>query len=61
MGKPTVYTIAGIWAAALIATSIVLKGTPQSTMVIEILSSCVLITTLILALSCRMPKESKNS
>ena len=57
MSKLSVYTIAGIWAIALIATSIVLKGTPQSKLVIDILSSGVLATCLILAFSCRMPRE----
>jgi hypothetical protein len=57
MSKASVYTISIIWASALIATSIVLKGTPQSNLVIEILSSCVLATSLILALSCRAQKK----
>ena len=57
MKKSSVYAVASIWAAALIATSIVLKGTPQSKLVIDILSTCVLATSLILALSCRMPRE----
>ncbi|HKP47425.1 MAG TPA: hypothetical protein VJT50_12570 [Pyrinomonadaceae bacterium] len=60
MNKSSVYAIAGIWAAALIATSIVLKGTPQSKLVIDILSTCVLTTSLILALSCRTPREMKQ-
>jgi hypothetical protein len=57
MSKACVYTIASIWAVTLISKSIVLKGTPQSNLVIEILSSCVLITSLILDLSCRAQKE----
>ena len=57
MSKTSVYSVAGIWALALIATSIVLKGTPQSKLVIEILSTCVLATTLILGLSCRLQRE----
>lgn len=47
------YAIAGIWAAALIATSFVLRGTPQSNLVIDILSACAIFTCLLLALSCR--------
>jgi len=39
MSKTSVYTIASIWAVALIATAIVLKGTPQSKLVIDILST----------------------
>jgi hypothetical protein len=57
MSKLSVYTIAGIWAIALIVTSIILKGTPQSNLVIEILSSCALISSLVLIFSCRTPKE----
>lgn len=57
ISKTSVYSMAGIWALALIATSIVLKGTPQSKLVIEILSTCVLATTLILGFSCRVPRE----
>lgn len=60
MTKASAYTMASIWAVALIATSIVLKGTPQSNLVIEILSSCVLTTTIILALSCRVEKKDGN-
>jgi hypothetical protein len=57
MSKTSVYTVAGIWAVALITTSIVLRGTPQSKLVIDILSTCVLATSLILALSCRVQRE----
>ncbi len=60
MSKATVYTIAGIWAVALIATSIALRGTPQSDFVIDLLSSCALMTSLILALSCRSSKASRS-
>lgn len=56
MSKSSVYIVAGIWAVALIATSIVLKGTPQSKLVIDILSICVLATCLILSFSCRVPR-----
>jgi len=59
MSKASAYTLAGIWALALIATAVVLKGTPQSKLVIDILSTCVLATSIILALSCRMPREIK--
>ena len=48
-----VYTIAGIWAVALIATAIVLRGTPQSNLVIEILSACAVLNSLLLILSCK--------
>jgi hypothetical protein len=57
MSKASVYAIAGIWAAALIATSFVLRGTPQSKLVIDILSSAVLAASLILVFSCRRQKE----
>lgn len=56
MSKASVYTIAGIWALALIATSIVLKGTPQSNLVLDILSTCVLTTCLILGHACRLTR-----
>jgi hypothetical protein len=57
MSKASVYSIAVIWALALIATAIVLRGTPQSKLVIDILSTCVLATSLILGLSCRVQRE----
>jgi hypothetical protein len=48
-----VYTIASIWAVTLIATAIVLRGTPQSDLVIEILSACTVLSSLLLILSCK--------
>jgi hypothetical protein len=48
-----VYTIASIWAVALIATAIVLRGTAQSNLVIEILSACAVLSSLLLILSCK--------
>ena len=54
-----VYTIASIWAVALIATAIVLRGTAQSNLVIEILSSCAVLSSLLLILSCR--KDSTDA
>ena len=48
-----VYTIASIWAVALIATAFVLRGTPQSNLVIEILSACAVLSSLLLILSCK--------
>ena len=47
------YTIASIWAVALIATAVVLKGTAQSNLVIEILSACAVTTSVVLILSCK--------
>ena len=54
MGKSSwlVYTMASVWAGALIATAIVLRGTPQSNLVIEILSACAVLSSLLLILSC---------
>jgi len=61
MSETSVYTIASIWAVALIATAIVLKGTPQSKLVIDILSTCVLATSLILGFACRGLRERIKS
>jgi hypothetical protein len=48
-----VYTMASLWAVALIATAVVLRGTPQSNLVIEILSACAVLSSLLLILSCK--------
>ena len=58
MNRSSAYAMSIIWAAALIATAIVLKGTPQSKLVIDILSTCVGATTLILATACRRPART---
>jgi len=60
MNKANTYALSLIWAAALIATAIVLKGTPQSKLVIDILSTCVAATTLILGLACRGAGGSRS-
>lgn len=53
-----VYTLASIWAVALIATAIVLRGTPQSNLVIEILSTCAVLHSVLLILSSK--RDSKG-
>lgn len=53
------YTMAGIWAVALIATAIALRGVPQSNLVIEILSACAVLSSLLLILSAK--KDSDNT
>jgi predicted neutral ceramidase superfamily lipid hydrolase len=55
------YAIAIIWAIALIATAVALKGTPQSNLVIEILSACAVLTSVLLILSCKQESNQLKS
>ncbi len=52
------YAIAGIWAAVLIATAAALRGTPYSKVVVEILTSGVALTVVLLMTACRRDQRS---
>jgi hypothetical protein len=53
MNKSAVFGIAILWASAIIATALLVKGTPHAESVIAVLSGCAFASTCLLPGACR--------